>query len=215
MRRIFTLFFAAIMTASLFAQAPQKVSYQAVVRNSSDQLVTNQLVGMQISILQGSAAGTAVYVETQSPTTNDNGLITLEIGTGTTSDDFSAIDWTSGPYFIKTEIDPAGGTSYTISGTSQILSVPYALHAETAESITGVYSETDPVYALSQAAYITAADITNLSNLSGTNTGDQDLSSYLTSESDPIYSASQAANIIAADITNLVTSAGQTQATRI
>ncbi|CAI8182503.1 MAG: Uncharacterised protein [Formosa sp. Hel1_33_131] len=123
--------------STLQAQSPEKMSYQAVIRNSSDVLVTSQAVGMQLSILQGSATGTAVYVETQTPDTNSNGLVSLEIGIGTTTDDFSTIDWSAGPYFIKTETDLAGGTNYTITGTSQLLSVPYALHAKTAETVTG------------------------------------------------------------------------------
>ena len=143
-------------------------------------MITDTQIGMQISILQGSASGTAVYVETQEPTTNVNGLVSIEIGAGTTNDDFSAIDWANGPYFIKTETDPAGGTSYTITGTSQLLSVPYALYAKTAENTTGGITETDPVYSGSEAANVTASDIANLGNLSGTNTGDQDLSTLAT-----------------------------------
>jgi hypothetical protein len=131
---IFTLAFQAIIPSSR-AQSPQKMSYQAVVRNSSNQLVVNQMVGMRISILQGSESGTSVYTETQKPTTNANGLVTIEIGAGTTSDDFSAIDWANGPYYIKTETDPSadGGTNYTINGVSQLLSVPYALLAKNVE----------------------------------------------------------------------------------
>jgi|GEM_PF-788674 len=115
---------------TLWAQSPQKMSYQSVIRNSSDQLVANKIVGMKISILKGSESGTAVYTETQKPTTNANGLVSIEIGVGS---GFDAIDWANGIYFIKTETDPAGGTSYTISGVSQLLSVPYALHAKTVE----------------------------------------------------------------------------------
>lgn len=127
------------------AQSPEKISYQAVVRDDSNVLVTSTPVGIQISILQGSQSGTAVYVEMQTPTTNENGLATLEIGNGTVvSGDFTTIDWENGPYFIKTETDPAGGINYTISGTSQLLSVPYALHAKTAEIVTGVITEVDP-----------------------------------------------------------------------
>ena len=135
MKKIITICAAILMTASVFAQAPQKMSYQAVIRNSNDQLVANQTVGMQISILQGSASGTIVYSEIQTPTTNINGLVSLEIGTGTTSDDFSSIDWANGPYFIETKtavVPPL--TTYTITGTSQLLSVPYALHAKTADN---------------------------------------------------------------------------------
>ena len=136
MKKLYTILAAILLTATTFAQAPEKMSYQAVVRDGGDVLVTNQVVGMQISILQGSETGTSVYTETQTPTTNINGLVTLEIGKGTTIDIFSDIDWSTGTYFIKTETDPIGGSSYTITGTSQLLSVPYALHAKTAESVT-------------------------------------------------------------------------------
>jgi hypothetical protein len=113
------------------AQAPQKMSYQAVIRDNSNALVTNQIIGMQISILQGSAIGSAVYAETQTPTTNANGLASIEIGGGTViSGNFATINWANGPYFIKTETDPTGGINYTITGTSQLLSVPYAQYAE-------------------------------------------------------------------------------------
>lgn len=180
MKKTISIFTITLLVMSAFAQSPEKMSYQAIIRDASDNLVTDQVVGMQISILQGSASGTAVYAETQTPTTNANGLVSVEIGTGTTSDDFSAIDWANGPYFIKTETDRTGGTNYTITGTSQLLSVPYALHAKTAETVSGGISENDPAYSASEAANITATDIANLSNLSGTNTGDQDLSALAT-----------------------------------
>ena len=124
-----------MLTRSIFAQAPEKMSYQAVIRNSNDALVANQAVGMQISILQTIATGTAVYVETQTPTTNINGLVSLEIGTGTpVTGTFAGIDWATGPYFIKTETDPTGSTTYTITGTSQLMSVPYALYAKNGQA---------------------------------------------------------------------------------
>jgi hypothetical protein len=129
MKRLFTIMTAILLTASVFAQSPQKMSYQAVIRNSLDQLVTNHAVGMQISILQGSSSGTVVYTETQTPTTNANGLVSIEIGGGA---GFDAINWANYTFFIKTETDPLGGTTYTITGTSQLLSVPYALYAKTA-----------------------------------------------------------------------------------
>jgi hypothetical protein len=230
MKRIYTILAAVLITASVFAQTPEKMTYQSVIRNTTDQLVTNQDIGMQISILQGSASGTPMYVETHNTTTNANGLVTVEIGNGTVlSGDFTTIDWSNDIYFIKTETDPttAGGTSYTITGTSQLLSVPYALHAKTAETISGGIVETDPVFTGSEANNITATDITNLSNLSGINTGDQDISSIVTNtqaiqdtasqiradipdvsgfvstETDPVFTGSEANNITATDITNL------------
>jgi hypothetical protein len=106
-----------------------------VIRNNSDQLITNHAVGIQISILQGSSTGTPVYIETQIATSNANGLATIEIGSGTpVMGIFSGIDWSTGIYFIKTETDPNGGTSYTITGSNQLLSVPYALNAKTANT---------------------------------------------------------------------------------
>jgi hypothetical protein len=138
MKKLITLFTAILITTIVFAQSPNKMSYQAVIRNISNTLVTNQSVGMQISILQGSTSGLSVYVETQVPTTNINGLASIEIGGGiVVSGNFAAIDWANGPYFIKTETDPTGGATYTIIGISQLLSVPFALHAKTAESIVG------------------------------------------------------------------------------
>lgn len=127
---------ALFMTVIAFAQSPEKISYQAIVRNNSNLLVTNQSVSVRFSILQGSAEGTSVYTETHTRPTNANGLVSLEIGGGTAvNGNFDAIDWSTGPYFIKTEIDPTGGTSYTITGTSQFVSVPYALYAKAAGNI--------------------------------------------------------------------------------
>ncbi len=165
MKNIYTLAFALILSITSLAQAPQKMSYQAVIRNTSNTLITSSPVGMQISILQGSTTGSVVYTETQTINTNANGLVSLEIGNGTVvTGTFAAINWANGPYFIKTETDPTGGTAYTISGTSELLSVPYALHAKTAESITGGITETDPIFVASPANGITTTSITNWNN---------------------------------------------------
>jgi hypothetical protein len=152
MKKIFILFSFVIAGITLFAQAPDKMSYQAVIRNASNNLVTSSPVGMRISILQGSVSGPAAYIETQTPVTNINGLVSIEIGSGVVvSGTFTSIDWTLGPYFIKTETDPTGGTSYTITGTSQLLSVPYALYARNAGNIpTNVSAFTN------DAGYLTA-----------------------------------------------------------
>ncbi len=117
-----------------YSQAPQKMSYQAVIRNNSNALIVNATVSMKISVLQGTIAGTVAYAETQNPSTNANGLVSLEIGSGTQiTNTFASINWANGPYFIKTETDPTGGSNYTISGTSQLLSVPYALYSANAQ----------------------------------------------------------------------------------
>jgi len=129
---ILTFLFISIST---IAQSPEKLSYQAVIRDESNLLVCNQTIGIAISILQGSSSGAVIYEETHTVNTNTNGLMTLEIGTGISSDDFSSIEWENGPYFIKTESDLTGGEVYTITSISELISVPYALYAKTAENL--------------------------------------------------------------------------------
>ena len=130
MKKLSFLIASLLFALCVQAQAPQKFSYQTVVRNASNQLLIGQTVGIKISILQGSANGSAVYAETHAPQTNANGLATLEIGGGTLlSGNFANINWANGPFFVKTETDPNGGNNYTITNTSQLLSVPYALYA--------------------------------------------------------------------------------------
>jgi hypothetical protein len=125
---LFVLFF---VFAASFAQAPQKISYQAIIRNSSNALVVSSPVKLKITILSGSVNGTVVYSELHSETTNQNGLVTLEIGGGSViSGSFTTIQWSSGSYFIKIETDPTGGNNFTITSTAQLLSVPYALYAD-------------------------------------------------------------------------------------
>ena len=114
-----------------FGQAPEGFNYQAVVRNAGGIILNNQPVGMRLTVQQGSIGGTAVYTETFTSTTNGYGLVNLEIGTGTSTDDFSTIDWANGPYFMETAVDFLGGMTWVVMGTSQLMSVPYALYAKT------------------------------------------------------------------------------------
>lgn len=133
MKKILSLFWILMGFFMGLSQAPEKMSYQAVMRNGSGQLLVNQAIAVKVSILQGSPAGAAVYSERLTGNTNANGLISLEIGTGTVlTGTFATINWPAGSYYLKTETDPAGGTSYTIVGTSQLLSVPYAMYAKSA-----------------------------------------------------------------------------------
>jgi len=122
------------MSLSICGQAPEGFKYQAVVRDAGNLILNNQAVGMRLTVQQGSIGGTVVYTETFSTTTNAYGLVNLEIGTGTTTDDFTSIDWSNGPYFMETAVDFLGGMTWVVMGTSQLMSVPYALYAETAEN---------------------------------------------------------------------------------
>lgn len=123
--------FLIALGTQLNAQAPQGINYQAVIRNPNGSTVNNSGVGLQMRILQGSAAGTAVYVETFSETTSNIGLVNVVVGQGTVvAGNFSMIDWGNGPYFLEVGADANGGTSYTVMGTQQMMSVPYALYAE-------------------------------------------------------------------------------------
>lgn len=123
-----TLLACMIAVSAVVAQAPQKLSYQAVIRNASNALVVNASVGMRLSILQGSSSGTAVYVETQTGQTDANGLLSLQVGAGTPlNGSFAAIAWNNGPFFMKTETDVSGGSNYSITAVTELLSVPYAL----------------------------------------------------------------------------------------
>jgi hypothetical protein len=213
MKTLFTLIAFSCFTL-VFGQAPQRMSYQAVIRNASDALVSNSPVGVQISILQGSPTGIAAYIETHTPVTNINGLATLEIGAGTVvAGSFSGIDWSNGPYYLKTETDPTGGTVYSISATTQLLSVPYALHAETAGNVND--ADSDPTNEI-QDLSINGNDLT----ISGSNTitlpgggntldeaydqGGAGLGRTITSDSGPVQIVNSGTNPTGLEVTSAV-----------
>lgn len=138
MKKLIIILFSLINTLAVLAQAPEKFSYQAIIRDNTKQLVKNQTIGMRLGIYRDSINGTKVYEETQTPKTNDNGLVTLQVGTGTVvAGNFSNIDWSNGPYFLKREIDLNGGTTYNITGETELLSVPYALYSKKSENHIG------------------------------------------------------------------------------
>ena len=126
-----TLIAVALAVTTLMAQAPQSFNYQGVARDNTGAILATQGIALQISILSGSPTGTVEYSETHIAITNQFGLFTLEIGNGTVvSGNFSTIDWGANTHYAKVEMDATGGTNYQFMGTSQLLSVPYALHAE-------------------------------------------------------------------------------------
>jgi len=134
-RYINTLIFLACAFAT-FAQSPQKFNYQAVARNAQGAVLPNQNVTIRASMLDGSASGTSQYSETHSTTTSQLGLFNLAIGGGTVvSGNFANITWANGDKYLKIEMDPAGGNNFVLVGTSQLLSVPYALYAKKSEPV--------------------------------------------------------------------------------
>lgn len=172
-----------------FAQSPQAFKYQAIARNNSGEVLTEQPVSLKISLLQDAIDGTAVYVETYNTTSNDFGLINLEIGNGIPeSGDFSTIDWGNHSYFVKIEMDETGGTDYQFIGISKLLSVPYALYAgKTGVTTLAGHSaaELDDITSTGSGAIITGTERTNFST--AYNWGDHASANYLTSytETDP------------------------------
>lgn len=136
MKRILTIVILALFTQlTSFAQSPEKINYQAVIRDQNNAILSSQTIGYKIAVLQGSSSGSSVYEEEFTLTTSALGLINFAIGDGAViSGDFSQIDWGNGPFFIETSVDLNGGTSYSVLGTSQLLSVPYSLYSNAAQS---------------------------------------------------------------------------------
>lgn len=142
MKKIYLYITLLLSTLSVSAQAPFKISFQANVLNTSNLAIVNQNVGVKISILSASENANVLYSETQNCQTNNNGFIAFEIGSGANqTHSLSSIDWAAGDLIIKTEIDPEGGSNYTIVGTSKLLNVPLALYANRADTITSLTPE--------------------------------------------------------------------------
>ena len=197
MRWSIFFFFFSFSSINSFAQSPNLISYQTVIRNSNNELVANATVGMRISILSGTAADVLWYQEEHTVKTNLNGLAYVVIGKGTNLNGImTEIDWSKGPFYIKSESDPNGGKNYTLIVVSQLLSVPYAIYAKSAEKVTGPITELDPQFNASIAKSITAAD-TALWN----------------TETDPLFSKSISNGITESDISfwnNKLSSFGET-----
>ncbi len=130
------LIFSLLCSIVLFAQVPQGISYQAVALNPQGFPVGNTLIGVRLSILENSVSGNTIYTETHTTTTNDRGLYNLVIGQGIpVTGQFPLISWANNYKFLKVELDTTGGTNYVLVGSTQLWSVPYALHAEKASSV--------------------------------------------------------------------------------
>lgn len=141
--RKYLLILSIALATNTFAQTPEGINYQAVVRDALGATITNSPVGLKLSLLQTSSTGPAVYEESFSTFSNDFGLVNVVFGGGTViSGSFSAVDWSLGPYYIQVAADPAGGTNYSVLGTQQLMSVPYALYAKsTGNTFSGDYND--------------------------------------------------------------------------
>ena len=151
---ILTIHCSLFTAFTAHAQAPQSFNYQAVARDNFGTIIANKAVSLRISLLQGTTTGTSVYCETHAVTTDNTGIINLAIGGGTVSSGtFATIDWSTGIYFVKVELDATGGSTYALVGTSQLLSVPYAMYA--LKSGTSVGSSGVPQYTQAQIDALT------------------------------------------------------------
>ncbi len=156
------LFFSILLFANkLHSQVPQKFSQQMTVYDSDNDLMAGENISVKIRILQSTPTGSAVYTELHSVTTNENGVAFLDVGTGITDDNFSNINWLDDNYYIETSVDIYGTNDYLISAVNQLLSVPFAINAATAEN----YDETDPIFNAwdkSTGVTIDESQVTNL-----------------------------------------------------
>jgi len=131
MKKHFLLVMFFLLAGLLPAQLPQSFRYQAVVRGSDGYPLREKTVGMRISILAGSETGTVLYSESHVLVSNAMGIVNAEIGKGTVlKGNFGEIDWSAGPFFMKTELDIANNGSWADAGTTQLLPVPFAMYAE-------------------------------------------------------------------------------------
>ena len=139
MKKLLTITAILLLTSLVYGQAPQALNYQAVARTADGVIIPTQNISVRFSILDVSVTGTTLYSETHTVTTNSYGLFTLAIGRGTpVTSTFSNINWASGTdKFLKVEIAPAGGSNYQLQGTTQLLSVPYALYSEKTRLLAG------------------------------------------------------------------------------
>ncbi len=124
-----------VFSANVFAQVapPQAFSYSGVARDAQNLPIANQTIGIQFSIVKTSPTGTAVYQENHFTNTDQSGLFTLEVGTGSVQQGvFANINWGSDNFYLKVGLDASGNTNFQVVGTTQLLSVPYALYAKSA-----------------------------------------------------------------------------------
>jgi uncharacterized protein (TIGR02145 family) len=224
MKKILLVAVGLLLGIAVLAQVPAKFTYQAVLRNADGSIIANQPATVFVEILSGTPDGPAVFNETHNTTTSPLGLVNLTIGS---INNMGVVDWSANQHFVKITFNGV------VMGVVPLLSVPYALHANTAEAVIGEINETDPFFSSwdrTTGIEITESQISDLQeylteeldpaftnnfNFSDVAIGDlmqfnvekwvKFSPDYLTeyTETDPVYSGSEAANITAADITKL------------
>jgi hypothetical protein len=186
---ITTLF--TLITIINSAQSFDGFSYQALLRDANNASVANENVSMRISIIPNSQNDASIYTEEHTASTNENGLLSITIGKGNSIEgSFNTIDWGAGKLFLKTEIDIEGGSNYNHYGTTELLSVPFALHsktAETAKHLEGDINESDPIFEDSPAYNISFEEIDKWNNITSSD------------EVDPLFTSSVAGSISSFD----------------
>ncbi|MBI5540118.1 MAG: tail fiber domain-containing protein [Bacteroidia bacterium] len=206
MRKVFFLLIITfISTDFIFAQAPQSFQYQAVIRDASGNVLQSQSVNFKLSIISGSVSGTVEYVENHNSVTNQFGIVTLNVGLGLpVTGIFSSINWSASSHFIKVEADPAGGTSYLDMGTTQLLSVPYALYAETSGNAGQTYTSGSGIDITGNVITNTAPDQTvNLTQAGATTiTGTYPNFTISSTDNNSTYTAGTGINLTGTTITN-------------
>jgi hypothetical protein len=144
MKRSFLFFIFSIVLIPIFSQSPQSFKYQTVCRDQNGALLVNQLVSFKMSIVQDTPSGNVVYLETHQVATNDFGVVNIAIGNGSVvQGNFSSIDWANHSFFVKVDYDRYGQNNYQFMGTSELLSVPFALYANKAKESTKSLNDQD------------------------------------------------------------------------
>lgn len=135
-RKIILLFLAIFTFSFVAAQVPQAINYQAIARDGAGNILANQAVGIKINILNNAPTGPVEYSERHTTTTNQFGLFTLQVGRGVPiTGAFANIQWTNANQWLQVEMDPNGGTSYYLMGTSELITVPFAFYANEVENV--------------------------------------------------------------------------------
>lgn len=158
MKKILSLFVAGLITClSIQAQTPQAVCYQAAAKDNQGADLIGQDIAIRAAVVKDGPNGTVEWEEVHTPTTDQFGLFNIEIGEGNPTGngaqtDFADIDWGNGTYWLRIEMDPTAGSDFVMMGATQIVSVPYALHAESAA--TAIFADSASVANNAQNAQV-------------------------------------------------------------